>query len=165
MTATENPTKTTFKLDETNLIPKQNFLNLDTGEMEEKTVASTKYELPTYKPGIHGSKDEFYANALEAATALVQPITDQIDAFLKYATSQSYQAGKADAMKGGKYLTPELKSSITKFLGNMPKFSELTGKDIFAMWLAGYKGENGEAKQAAAKKVLAIVSDSFDVEL
>ncbi len=117
---------------------KQNVLNLDNLEDSEIEVVTKKYIVPK---GM--SVDE----AMEAIFSIVTPKEKQLQALLKFAESESYQASKAAAMSGGNYLTPQLRTKIVNTLSNIDAFAEMSAKDIFGRWLTGYKEGKPSAKK------------------
>lgn len=142
----------------TELKPKQKFTDLDSGEEKELEVKSQRFELAPFDSKKHGTKEQYFQNALAVAASLVQPISEQVEAFLRYATSASYQDGKKAALAGGNFLSPEVKSKISQYMGNLTAFSELTAKERFEKWQAGYK-----EKKPGAVKILEAVTASEDV--
>jgi hypothetical protein len=138
------------------LKPKQKFINLDTGNLDQIEVKSYKYDLVPFDPKVHGTKEEYFKHAARYAAQLVHPIDKQVEAFLKYATSESYQAGKTAALQGGNFLTPEVKSTIGDILKAKTQFADLTKGECYERWEAGYK----EKKPAA----LAILKQAQDMQ-
>jgi hypothetical protein len=158
-------TKETKKVElikSTTLKPKQKFVDLDSGEEKEIVVESERYELVPFSGDVakhfSGDKNAYYHEAFKQASQMVQPVTEQVEAFIKYATSASYQDGKKAALSGGNFLSPELKSKISAYMGNLTAFSELKASERFDKWLSGYK-----EKKPGAMKILDAVSQSEDV--
>jgi hypothetical protein len=114
-------------------------VNLDTGDEDAEVVNNyQKFTAPTYDKK-YGSKDHFEAALLKLATALVQPVSNQIDALLFRATQDSYQAGKLVAFATGNFLTPELRTKVVETVVNTS--STLAAEKspvVFATWLAAY---------------------------
>lgn len=132
----------------TSLKPKQKVLNLADGAEAEIEVISKKYEAPAYSEK-YGTVEQFEKALFHEAAKLVQPVGKQIDAFLKMATAESYQAGKAEALAKGDYLTSELRGKIVQVMRGNQAFVDLSAKDCFDRWMAGYL-----AKKPGAYKVL-----------
>lgn len=132
---------------------KQSVLNLDTNKDEDIEFKQSRYTVRDFDPKTDGDIATFTKKVLSEVSKLVQPVENQIQALLNYATSQSYQTGRAAALAGGKYLTQELRSKIVVFMRAQPQFSDLSAKDAFARWQEGFV-----AKKAGAIKILAIVS-------
>lgn len=146
----------------TTLKPKQKFVNLDSGVEEEIIVESERYELVPFSGEVakhfNGDKNAYWHEAFKQVSAMVSPVSEQVEAFLKYATSSSYQDGKKTALSGGNFLSPELKSKISSYMGNLTAFSELKASERFDKWLAGYKD-----KKPGAMKILEACTASEDV--
>lgn len=146
----------------TTLKPKQKFVNLDSGVEEEIVVESERFELVPFSGDVakhfNGDKNAYWHEAFKQVSAMVSPISEQCEAFIKYATSQSYQEGKKTALSGGNFLSPELKSKISSYMGNLTAFSELKASERFDKWLAGYK-----EKKPGAMKILEACTASEDV--
>lgn len=143
----------------TELKPKQKVLNLETNEDAEIEVVSQRFELPKYDEKIHGTKQTFVHAAMLAATALVQPVEQQIDALLYRATQNSYQAGKTAALAGGNYLTADLRSNIVQIMRGNNAYADMSATDCFNKWKAGYKEQ-----KPGAIKVLTMAQDMGSVE-
>lgn len=145
------------------LKPKQKFLNLQTGNMDEIEIVSSKFDVVAYDPKKHGAdKAKFLHSVMVELQRLVQPIDKQIEALLKFAASESYQSGKEKSLAGGSYLTPETRSKIVTFLRMYPSFAEMSAKDVFDKWLEGYQSKDAKIK-AKAQLVLdrATAADEF----
>jgi len=149
-----------LELKVTELTPTQSVLNLDTNEDAKITVSSKKYELPKYDKAIHGSESEFLAAAKAAVLKLVQPESAVVDALLKYATSESYQAGKQAALANGNYLTSDLRSKIVQIMRGNNKFADYSASECFSTWLSGYK-----EKKPGAIKILTMAQDFGEFDL
>jgi hypothetical protein len=149
----------------TELKPKQSFINLDSGNEEKIEVKSERFELVPFTGDVSkhfdGDKNAFLQAALEQAAAMVSPVTEQIEAFLKYATSQSYQDGKKSALSSGNYLSEDVKSAISRFMGNLSTYSELTAKERFERWSEGYKQKKPGAVAILEKVMQATDEDAF----
>lgn len=130
----------------------QKVMDLESGK-EDATidVVMTKYIAPDYDSAKFAplSEQEFEESLFETARSLVQPVAAQIQAFLIKATSDSYQAGKATALAGGDYVTSELKAKIVQVMRGNQNFVDISAKDCFERWKAGYL-----AKKPGATKVL-----------
>lgn len=130
----------------------QKVMDLKSGK-EDATidVVMTKYIAPEYdaKKFEPLSESEFEESLFEAARSLIEPVADQIQAFLIKATSDSYQAGKAAALAGGDYVTSDLKAKIVQVMRGNQNFTDISAKDCFERWKAGYL-----AKKPGATKVL-----------
>lgn len=149
------------------LKPKLKVTDLSTGnDGAEIELAYRKYTAPEYDSKKHGTRDQYTAALLTAATALVSPVENQIDALLYRATQDSYQAGKVAAYAGGNYLSPELRSQIVMVIKNSsPVYAESSASDAFNAWKAAFTGVaafNGKdftpeqitSRKAGATKVL-----------
>lgn len=148
------------KLVEKTLKPKQKFLNYEISSDVEVEISSTKYEIPTKPEGV--SDEAFNARVLELASALVQPITSQIEAFLSFATSANYQSAKAAAIASGPYVTSDVMSRIVDFMRQVPAFSALTASECRSRWIAGYKdGKNGPKQLLDRALAIATVESDF----
>lgn len=176
MTPTENVTQTKpFALKVTELKPKQNVLDLETNEDAAIEVKSVRYEAPVFQTGktpestgwtctidgkpqfVPGTAEEFEQALYNAAEALIQPRSKQIEAFLYRATQESYQAGKAAALAAGNYLTQDLRKRIVSIMSMMNAYAEVSASDCYKRWLSGYK----EGKPGALK-LLKMAQDQTD---
>lgn len=130
----------------------QKVMDLETGK-EDATieVVMTKYIAPEYDATKFSplTASEFESVLAERSAELIQPVSAQIAAFLNAATSASYQAGKTAALATGNYLTAELKARIIQVMRGNQAFVELSAKDCFERWKAGFM-----AKKTGAFKVL-----------
>ena len=160
--------KEAIALKVTKIPQKLKVTDLDTGSDDaEITNNYQKYTAPEYDAKKHGDRAAFYAELFKLASALVQPIENQIDALLYRATQDSYQQGKVAAYAGGNYLSPELKSTITMVVKqSSPKYADASNSDAFASWKAAFTSAasfNGTTftpeqiakRKAGADKVLA----------
>lgn len=83
---------------------------------------------------------------LREAEALVQPMAEQINALLKYATAQAYQVGKRNAYASVKNpFTPELKKKTVELLGQTAAYSESSNKDIGERLMSALAAKHPEA--------------------
>jgi|SRR5712671_6828058 len=130
----------------------QKVMDLETGD-ENATIdlVMKKYIAPEYDAKTHAplTEEEFNAVVLESAAALVQPVGEQIKAFLNKATSDSYQAAKTAALAKGNFLTTDLKARIIMVMRGNQNFADNSAKECFDKWKAGFM-----AKKAGATKVL-----------
>lgn len=135
----------------------QTVLDLDTGVDAKITVEYTRYDVN------EKNKTATLEDRLKAAADLVQPIDNQIDAYLKYASNASYTAGKNAALAKGNYLTSELRRQIVALLSNNPAFAEQSAKEIHERWLAGYRAKSPKALQwlERAQQMLAVEDLDF----
>lgn len=129
----------------------QKVMDLATGSEDATiTVVCKRYAAPVYDEKEYGGTEaEFEAALFKAATELVQPVSKQIESFLYRATQDSYQAGKTEALAAGNFLTSDLKGRIVQVMRGNQAFVDLTAKECFERWKAGYA-----AKKAGATKVL-----------
>lgn len=122
-------------------------LDLTTGAETTVKISQDKYSFATIPEGV--DEETFYKDALSEAASLVGSAKDQAVALLAYATSQSYQDGKVKAMASGNYLTSGLKAQIVQVMRGNQAFVDLSAKECFDRWTAGYI-----AKKPGAAKVL-----------
>lgn len=115
-------------------------IDLNTGEETKVTIEYNRYS----------AKSPITLATLEAAKELVGNEENQAAAFIAYASSQSYQVGKVAAFSGGNYLTPELKSRIVAIVKQLNTFADVSAKDCYTRWLAGYKAKKTQALQFLA---------------
>lgn len=134
----------------------QTVLDLDTGVDAKITVEYTRYD-------VNEKSKASPEDRLAAAAALVEPVENRIDAYLKFASNASYTAGKNAALAKGNYLTSELRRQIVTLLSNNPAFAEQSAKEIGERWLAGYKAKSPKALQwlERAKQMLAVEDLDF----
>jgi len=149
----------TVDLKITNLSPKQKVMNLDTNEETEITVTSQRFEAPDYDEALYASTEEFETDLLHTVMALVTPKAKQIEAFLKYATSESYQSGKSAALATGNFMSSELRGRLVQIMRGNNAFAEMSASDAYKYWLNGYK-----EKKPGALKLLKTAQDSADIE-
>lgn len=153
-TETSNTQNVNVVLKTTALKPKQKFLNIDTGEYDDLEVKSVRYELPNFDrkdAAKNGYTEEQFEEALyNAVLSLVSPRSEQIKALGNYATSKSYQDGKAAALASGNYLTSDVMDNICGIMSAMPQFAELKKSEMKDRWLAGFR-----AGKEGPKKILA----------
>lgn len=144
---------------------KQKLVNLSTGQQDDVEITYTKFSPVAFDPKVHGSdKGKFLHQVLADAQKMVQPIDSQIEALLKFAGSESYDAGKTKALAGGNYLTQEIRSAIVEYLRMYPSFAEKSAKDIFDGWLGHYTGSDAKLKklaQTVLDRVNAARADEF----
>lgn len=143
----------------TDLKPKQKVLNLETNEDAEIEVISQRFELPKYDAAVHGTRADFARSAMLAASALVQPVEQQIDALLYRATQNSYQAGKATALASGNFLTQDLRTNIVQIMKGNNAYADFSASECFNKWKAGFA-----EKKPGAIKVLTMAQDMGSVE-
>jgi hypothetical protein len=137
----------------------QKVMDLESGR-EDATieVKMTKYTAPEYDSAKYDlTEEEFNAAVMEKAAELIQPASARLAAFLNYATSASYQAGKAAALATGNYLSSDLKARIVQVMRGNQSFVDLSAKDCFERWKAGYL-----AKKAGALKILDVAKSLGD---
>jgi hypothetical protein len=108
----------------------QKCLNLDTQEDADITVVTKKYGVPL---GMEPS------TALKLASGLFANQQALIAALLKRAEQISYQESKDAALASGNFLSSQLKSKIVGIMSSSDSFAEVSAKECFARWLAGYK--------------------------
>ena len=150
--------------------------DLTTGADDAEVVNNyTKYTAPSYEAK-YGTREQFHHALLNLAGALVQPIEEQVEAFLYRATQNSYQAGKFEAFKGGNYMTPELKAQlVTVMAAQLPSLAGEKTATIFATWKAGftraanfegntYPPERIEKRKAFADRMLALAQSLMPSE-
>ncbi len=138
--------------------------DLSTGDDQAKLALNySRYTAPDYDAAKHG-KDEaaFYARLMELATALVNPVSVQVDALLYRATQEAYQAAKVTAYSSGtpgQYLSPELKAAITMVVKQSgTKYADASNSDAFNSWKAAFTsqvqfdGKSFDAEQVAKRK-------------
>lgn len=148
----------------TKLSPKQKVFDLAINEESEITVESVRYEAPAYDAKVGGWKngetlvtgtaEEFEAGLLAAASALIQPVSKQIEAFLYRATQESYQDGKTKALSTGNYLTQDLRGKIVQIMRGNNTYADMKATDCFDRWKTGYL-----AGKPGAIKVLTMAQD------
>lgn len=138
--------------------------DLSTGDDSAKlTLNYNRYTAPDYDKGKHGPDETaFYARLMELATALVNPVSAQIDALLYRATQDAYQAAKVTAYAAGtpgQYLSPELKSAITMVVKQSgTRYADASNSDAFNSWKAAFTsqvqfdGKSFDADQVAKRK-------------
>lgn len=124
---------------------KQEILNLDSGKEEEITVLQATFIVPDFDANIHGSLERYEAAKIAAAQSLVQPVSKQADALLKYAASDIYQESKRSALSAGNFMSQDLKSVLVTMLKARPAFKQPnaegkipTAKDVFERWMKGF---------------------------
>lgn len=129
----------------------QKVMDLETGNEDATiTIVQTKFVAPAYSEEVYGGTEElFNAELFKAATALIQPISKQVDAMLYRATQDSYQSGKDAALKGGNFLTQDLRGKIVQVMRGSQAFADLSAKDALDYWKKGYMD-----KKPGAVKVL-----------
>jgi hypothetical protein len=137
----------------------QKVMDLESGK-EDATieVSMTKYTAPEYDATtFDGTEAEFNEAVITAASELIQPPAARLAAFLNYATSASYQAGKAAALATGNFLTSDLKARIVQVMRGNQAFVDMSAKDCFERWKTGYL-----AKKTGALKILDVAKSLGD---
>lgn len=140
----------------------QKVMDLATGNEDAQiTVAQKRYFAPEYDAKEYGGTPEEFSQAvLEAASELVTPQAKQIQALLNYATSQSYQEGKAAALATGNFLTQDLKARIVQVMRGNQAFVDDSASDCFKKWKVAFA-----EKKAGAIKILDIAKTIGDFDL
>lgn len=138
---------------------KQSVMDLETGRDADIELVYSRFVAPEWD-GKTGTEEEHEKALLSEAAKLVPGAMAKVNAFITFAASQSYQNAKREALAKGNYLTQELRSKIVVFMRSMEQFADLSAKDCFERWKAGYL-----AGKPAAKKILSIVqqdTNEFD---
>lgn len=146
MSLTKNP-----EIVVTDLAQTQKVMDLANGNEDASIeIKQKKFAAPAYDAEIYGgTEDEFNEALLTAASEIVSPAASRITALLSFATSQSYQAAKTEALSKGEYLTSDLRARIVQVMRGNKDFVDVSASDCFKRWKAGFA-----AKKTGAVKIL-----------
>lgn len=133
-TQTENATTTNTKLVVVqDMKPQQTALNYELGEDVKVTLIYKTYTLNPKVP--------FSDAVLMAAAELVTPDTAKAEAFVQYASRQSYQEAKALAFSGPGILHPEIKRIAVDQIMSVQGMENQKRSDIESRWITGLKAK------------------------